>query len=65
MHQVGELQYFLFRRLESVSGHLPDGGIEADVQALQLPVSQSDDSLYLLPEGFSATYILWYLSPTW
>ena len=33
--------------------HLPDGRVEADVQALQLPVCQSDNSLYLLPESFT------------
>ena len=35
MHEVWELRYFLLGQLEEVAGHLPDGGIEADVQGLQ------------------------------
>ena len=50
MHEVWELHYFLLGHLQQVSGHLSDGGIEADVQGLELhrpPVL--DDPLNLLP----------------
>ena len=65
MHQVRELQYFLLGEVEGLSRHLPDGGIEANVQTFQLAVRQSNDSLYLLPESVSVLfqYILLDLAP--
>ena len=65
MHQVRELQYFLLGEVEGLSRHLPDGGIEANVQTFQLAVRQSNDSLDLLPESVSVLfqYILLDLAP--
>ena len=56
MHQVRELQYFLLGEVEGLSRHLPDGGIEANVQTFQLAVRQSNDSLDLLPESVSVLF---------
>ena len=50
MHEVRELHYFLLCHLQQVSGHLSDGGVEADVQGLELHhPSVLDDPLNLLP----------------
>ena len=48
VHQVGELEYFLFSELQGRSGHLPYGRIEANVETFQFAGCDSDDSLNLL-----------------
>ena len=48
VHQVRELEYFLFSELQGRSWYLSYGCIEANVQTFQFATRHSDDSLYLL-----------------
>ena len=56
VHQVGELKDSLLRCLQDLPGNLPYGRIEADIKTLQLAISQTNDSLYLLPASYSDQY---------
>ena len=48
MHQVRELEYFLFSELEGRPGYLSYGGIKTNVKTFQFASRHSDDPLYLL-----------------